>query len=256
MKKRIPLILVIGAGLVVMAAVAAFLFLGTIIKTGVEKVGPMITKVPINLDGANISVFSGSGELKGFVMGNPENFKASNSVSVGSVALKLEPGSVLSDKMIVRSVRVEAPEITYEAAFGGSNIGKILENIQAVASSGKSNPEQPGSEKKLQVDEFVITGAKLNVTASVIGGKAVTLPLPEIRLANLGQGPEGITAAELSAKVFGEVVESAAKAVTANAMKLGGDVADAAKNIGTSTKDSAKKAASGITDLFKKNTGD
>ncbi len=50
MKKRIPLILLVGAGLLVLAAVAAFLFLGTIIKTGVEKVGPMITKVPINLD--------------------------------------------------------------------------------------------------------------------------------------------------------------------------------------------------------------
>ena len=48
-----------------------------------------------------------------------------------------------------------------------------------------------------QVDEFVISGAKLNVTASVLGGSSVTLPLPEIRLANLGQNPEGITAAEL-----------------------------------------------------------
>jgi uncharacterized protein involved in outer membrane biogenesis len=256
MKKRLPLILLIGVGLLAIVAVGAFLFLGTIVKTGVEKVGPLITKVPITLDGASVSVFNGSGELKGFVMGNPENFKAANSVKVGTVALKLEPGSVLSDKMIVRSVRVEAPEITYEAAFGGSNIGKILENIQAVASSGQSNPDQPGSEKKLQVDEFVIAGAKLNVTASVVGGKAVTLPLPEIRLANLGQGPEGITAAELSAKVFGEVVESSAKAVAANAMKLGGDVADAAKDIGSSVQDNAKKAASGITDLFKKKTAD
>src|SRR5688572_11576419 len=254
MKKRLPIILLIGVALLVAVAVAGFLFLGTIVKAGVEKGGPFITKVPVTLDGATISVFSGSGELKGFVMGNPEAFKSKDSVRVGSVALKIEPGSVLSDKVIVRSIRVEGPEITYEAAFGGSNIGKILENIQSVASSGKTSPEQPGSSKALQVDEFVISGAKLNVTASVVGGTAVTLPLPEIRLANLGQGPEGITAAELSAKVFGEVVESAAKAVTANAMKLGGDMADAAKNLGTSTKDNAKKAASGITDLFKKKT--
>ena len=256
MKKRLPIILLIGVALLVAVAVAGFLFLGTIVKAGVEKVGPIITKVPITLDGATISVFSGSGQLKGFVMGNPEAFKSKDSVRVGSVALRIEPGSVLGDKVIVRSIRVEGPEITYEAAFGGSNIGKILENIQSVAATGKTEPEQSGSSKALQVDEFVITGAKLNVTASVVGGKAVTLPLPEIRLANLGQGPEGITAAELSAKVFGEVVESSAKAVTANAMKLGGDVADAAKNIGTSTKDNAKKAASGLTDLFKKKTTD
>jgi hypothetical protein len=101
------------------------------------------------------------------------------------------------------------------------------------------------------VDEFVITGAKLNVTASVIGGKTASLILPDIRLANLGQGTEGITAAELSAVAFKEVVEAAAKAVTANAAKLGGAVADSAKELGTSAKDSLKKASSGISDLIK-----
>jgi hypothetical protein len=254
MKKRLPLILLIGVALVAIAGVAAFLFLGTIVKAGVEKAGPYITKVPVKLDGANISVFSGSGELKGFVMGNPEGFKATDSVKVGSVAVKVEPGSVLGNKVIVRYIRVQGPEITYEAAFGGSNIGKILENIKAVAASGQTDPNQPGAQKALQVDEFVISGAKLNVTASVIGGSAMTLPLPEIRLANLGQGEKGITAAELSAKAFGEVVEAAAKAVAASAVKLGGDVTKAAENVGADAKDRVKKATSGVTDLFKKKT--
>jgi hypothetical protein len=252
MKKRLPLILLICAGLVVVAGIAAFLFLGTIVKAGVEKAGPYITKVAVKLDGANVSVFSGSGELKGFLMGNPAGFKATDSVKVGSVAVKIEPGSVLSDKVIVRYVRVEGPEITYEAAFGGSNIGKILENIQAVASGGQTDPNQPGAQKALQVDEFVISGAKLNVTASVLGGSAMTLPLPEIRLTDLGQGEKGITAAELSAKAFGEVVEAAAKAVAANAMKIGGNVTQTAEDVGTDLKDRAKKATSGVTDIFKK----
>jgi hypothetical protein len=251
MKKRILPIVIIIAGLLVAVLLAGFLFLGAIVKAGVERGGPFITKVPVTLSGANISVVNGSGQLKGFSMGNPEGFKAPQSVSVGSVSVKLEPGSLLSDKMIVRSVVVEAPEITYEAAFGGSNIGKILENIQAVASQGKSNPDQPGSKKKLQVDEFVITGAKLNITASVIGGNAASLTLPDIRLASLGQGPDGITAAELSARAFKEVVEAAAKAVTANAVRLGGSVADTAKEVGADAKDRLKKASSGISDLIK-----
>jgi len=252
MKKRVSTILIVLAALLLVVVLAGFLFLGTIVKAGVEKGGPFITKVPVKLGGANISVLNGSGELKGFTMGNPEGFKAPQSVGVGSVALKLEPGSLLSDKMIVRYVRVEAPEITYEAAFSGSNIGKILENIQSVASQGKTNPDQPGSKKKLQVDEFVITGAKLNVTASVLGGKSASLVLPEIRLANLGQGPEGITAAELSALAFSEVVEAAAKAVTANVGKIGGSVLEGAKGLETGTKDTLKKASSGISDLLKK----
>ena len=129
-----------------------------------------------------------------------------------------------------------------------------MENIQSVAASGKTDPNQPGSKKGLQVDEFVIAGARLHVTASVLGGATATLPLPEIRLANLGQGPEGITAAELSAKAFGELVEASAKAVAANAVKIGGDATEAAKNLGTDIKDRAKKATSGLGDLLKKNT--
>lgn len=251
MKKRLLWVLFAGLVILVILAAAGFLFLGTIVKAGVEKGGPFITKVPVNLEGAKISVFNGSGELKGFTMGNPEGFKAPQSVRVGSVAVRLEPGSLLSEKMIVRSVQVQSPEITYEAAFGGSNIGKILENIQAVAALGKTE-EQPGTETALQVDEFVITGATLNVTATVLGGRAVTLPLPDIRLANLGQSPEGITAAQLSALAFAEVVEAAAKAVAANAVKIGGDVADSAKEIGAEAQDRFKKAASGVSDLIKK----
>lgn len=251
MKKRLLWVSVAGLALLLVLAVAGFLFLGAIVKAGVEKGGPYITKVPVNLDRANISVFSGSGEIKGFTMGNPEGFKSPQSVSVGSIAVRLEPGSLLAEKLIIRSVQVQAPEITYEAAFGGSNIGKILENIKAVASMGKTE-DQPGTEKALQVDEFVITGAKLNVTASVLGGRTATLPLPDIRLQNLGQGPEGITAAELSALAFSEVVEAAAKEVAANAMKLGGNVAESAKELGTEAKDRLKKASSGISDLIKK----
>lgn len=258
MKKRLILVLLVGVALLGILAVAAFFFLGTIVKAGVENGGPLITKVPIKLDGATVSVFNGSGQLKGFVMGNPEGFKTTESVRVGSIGLKLEPGSLLSDKVIVRSVRVEGPEITYEATgIKGSNIGKILENIQSVASQSTTPPpgsEQPAPSRKLQVDEFVISGAKLNVTASVLGGRTATLPLPEIRLANLGQGPDGITAAELSSRAFGALVEASAKAVTASAVKLGGEATEAAKNIGTDAQDRVKKATSGISDLFKKKT--
>jgi uncharacterized protein involved in outer membrane biogenesis len=252
MKKRVFIVLLLGAAVLGIVVAAAFFFLGSIVKAGVEKGGPVITKVPVKLERANISVFNGSGELKGFVMGNPEGFKAPDSVRVGSVTMSLKPGSLMSEKMIVHSVRVEGPEITYEAALGGSNIGKILENIRASASTGKTTPDQPGSKKKLQVDEFIISGAKLNVTASVLGGQSATLPLPDIKLTNLGQGPEGVTAAELSALAFAEVVEAAAKAVTANAAKLGGNVAEAAKDLGTDAKDRLKKASSGISDLIKK----
>src|SRR5688572_15501877 len=257
MKKVIVGILVAGVLLLVVAVALGFFFLGGIVKKGVETVGPAITKTDVRLAGATISVFDGNGELKGLVVGNPEGFKTPEAIRMGSVALALEPKSVLAKKVIVRSVRVEGPEITYEAALGGSNIGKLLDNIKATASQEKTSPTtstNTGAHKAIQVDEFVITGAKVNVSASVLGGRTATLALPEIRLANLGQGPEGITPAELSVKVFSVLVEEVAKTVAKDAAKIGQEFTDKAKDLGTGAQDRLKKVGSSVTDLLKSKT--
>lgn len=263
MSKRIGALFIAGVLLLVIAAVAALLMLNRVVKAGVETAGPMVTKTPVTLGAANISIFSGSGSLHNFVVGNPEGFKTSEAIKVGSVAVSLVPKSVLSDKVWVKSVRVEGPEITYETALRGSNLSKLLENIQAMAGAGGASTNTSGKKTALQVDEFVISGGKINVGATMLGGRTVTLPLPEIRLASLGQGPDGITPAELSAKAMEAILSGTLKAVADNAVALGKDALDAAKtmggaaagtakDLGTGTADKLKDAASGVKDLFKK----
>src|SRR5688572_18169223 len=158
MKKALKIALGIFVLVTLIGFVFGFVMLGSVVKAGVEKVGPMVTKVPVKLDGAAVSVFSGKGELKGFEIGNPEGYKTPHAIKVGSVGVEVVPKSVFGDKVIVRSINVQGPEITYETDLKGNNLSKILENVQSVA--GKSEPAQTGSSKptKLQVDEFVITG--------------------------------------------------------------------------------------------------
>lgn len=248
MKKRIVRILLGLVLVLVVVAVVALLFLGTIVKTGVQNVGPVVAKVPVTLDSANISVFSGSGELKGFVVSNPEGFKTKDAIKVGTMEVAIAPASLLKEKKHIRKIRVEAPEITYETGFGGSNLGKLLDNVSGTAEQDEKAPteEQQTTKTKLQVDEFIITGGKIHVGATMLG--SATLPLPEIHLTKLGEGPEGITPAELSKRVLSAVVDATTKAVAANAGKLG----EAGKALGTGATDQLKKAGSGVTDLFKK----
>jgi uncharacterized protein involved in outer membrane biogenesis len=264
MKKTIKIILgVVVLGLLV-ALVFGFMFLGSIVKAGVEEVGPMVTKVPVKLDGAAVSLFNGSGTLKGFKLGNPEGFKAAQAIQVGSVNVSIAPASVLKDKVIVRSVRVEGPEITFEQALKGNNLLKILENVQSIAGAGTNKTASTGGPgKKLQVDEFLITGGKITVAATMLGGKGATLSLPEIRLANLGQGPEGITPAELTEKALNAVVNGTLKAVAEGAgemakqgleigKKAGAEGVDTAKKAGTEATKAVQKVGGGLGDMFKK----
>src|SRR6188508_368649 len=125
--KKFKLIFGILVLLILVAIVFGFVFLGSVVKAGVENIGPMITKVPVKLGGANVSVFSGSGSLKNFELGNPENFKAPHAIKAGDVDVSISPGSLLADKIVIRHVRINSPEITYEQGMKGNNLSKILE---------------------------------------------------------------------------------------------------------------------------------
>ena len=110
--------------------------------------------------------------------------------------------------------------------------------------------------KKLQVDDFLITGAKVNVSLKGTGGFAAPITIPDIHLTSLGQSPDGITAAELTRKVLAEVSSDVARA----AVKVVGDIgkgavdaaSNAAGNAGKTATESVGKATKSVTDLFKK----
>ncbi len=239
--------------LLVVAVGLSIYFLGSIMKKGVETVGPQITGTEIKLDSATLSLLSGSGKLKGLLVGNPQGFKSPSAIKVGSVSVGVAPGSVLSGKVHVKEVRVEAPEITFEGGLKGNNLGKLLDNVQAATGGSEktATPENKAASRKLQVDDFVITGGRINLSVdlSVLGGKSATVPLPEIHLTNLGSGPDGITAGDLTAKVLKELLQAAIPAAEKAVADLGKGATGVLKDAG---KGATEKAAKSIGDLFKK----
>jgi len=236
------------------ALVAGYFFLGSIVKTGVEKVGPRVTKTDVKLKTATLSLFSGSGELKNFVVANPEGYKTPSAIQVGSVAVSVQPGSVMSGKVIVHSIKMIAPEITFEGTLSGNNLSKLLDNIKGSSEQDKQAPkEQKSSSKKLQVDDFLLTGAKVNLSTTLLGGRSATISIPEIHITNLGQGTDGITAAELAERVFSEITQKTIAAVTSEIGNLGKGATDLIKGAaGTNMAPTLDKATKGIGDLFKK----
>jgi len=254
MKKILIALVAVVLLLVIGGVVTLTLTLGSIVKKGVETVGPQITKTEMKLDSANISVFSGSGALKGFFLGNPDGYKTPSAVKVGEVAVGVSPRSVFSDKVRVTHVRVQGPEITFEGTLGtANNLSKILDNVNEVASGGKgaAPAEQSGASRKLQVDDFLISGAKVHVSMTILAGQSMTVPLPEIHFTNLGTGPEGITAAELTQRILNEVTVATLKAVQQNVGDLSKTATDAVKNATQGATNTLNNAKS-IGDLFKK----
>src|SRR5262245_21352420 len=167
MKKFIRRTILVLVLLIILGAVGVHFFLDSAIKKGVETFGPQITKVSVKLDSVSLSLLSGSGKIQGLVVGNPEGFKTPSAISVGTASLALQPRSLLSDKIVVKSIILKAPEITFETDLKNVNLKKILANVEEAAGGAKETKEKeakPG--KKLEVDEFKITGGKVRVSVN------------------------------------------------------------------------------------------
>lgn len=249
--KKSKIILGVLAGLIVVVLVAVVILgtqLGRIVRAGMETVGPKITQTTLTVSGVDVALVRGSAGVKGLVLGNPEGYQAPQSLSVSNVAVSLAPGSVFSDKLVVRSVEVRGLEVTFEGnPFGANNLTKIMANVQAF--TGASAPATNGSPaasaakgKKLEVDSLVIAGAKVHAILSFLGGREVTLPLPEIQLSALGTGPDGITPADLTETVLKEITVDTVKAVGQSAGNLGKGVLNGSD---------AGKLKEGLKGLFK-----
>jgi uncharacterized protein involved in outer membrane biogenesis len=247
---RVVAVLVI---LIVVAVIVGGFFLGTIVKKGMETVGPKIAQVAIKVEKVDLSLMTGSAGVKNLVVGNPEGYKTPQAISVGSAAVEINPLSVLSDKIVIRSVRVEAPEITFEGnPFSGNNLGAIMKNVNAATkgSDAKSaNASKPAGQggKKLEVDSFVVAGAKVHVSLTGMSGKEMNLVLPDIRLNDLGKGKDGITAADLTRRVLDAITTATIKAVADSATDIG-------KGTTKAVGESVNKITSGLGGLFKKST--
>lgn len=251
MKKWIIRIVVAVVILLVLTVVGVGLFLDKAVKKGVETVGPQLTKTTITLDSMKLSIIGGAGSIKGLSVGNPEGYTAPTSITLEKGSLAVSPGSLLSDKIVVKSVRIESAEIYIAGTPTKNNLTKILDNVEEATGGGKdATATTPSGKpaKKLQVDEFVMTGLKVTYAPPGFSGQTFPLKVPDIKLTNLGTGSDGITAADLTKRVISELTAQIGPVAAQEVGKFGKQVLET----GTTNLNKAAEQLKGVTDIFKK----
>ncbi len=256
--RRILKWMMILAVLLVAAIVGLTLFLGQGVKRAVEVVGPRLTKVDVQVQKVSVSLWSGRVEVDGLFIGNPEGYQSDSAIKLGSLVLATQPSSFFSDKVVVRRLDLMAPVITFEGGLKENNLSRILDNINErfEDTAGSGHPKEKKSDeanRKLQIDELVVANGKVHILMDVLSDRATTIDLPEIRLSNLGTGPEGITTAELTDRLLREIID---KATVVAARAIGGSVDDLTEGLKQAGQDAARKAldeaAQDVTNLLKR----
>lgn len=195
--------------LLLVATGGAAFFFDALVKRGVEAIGSQVTGVEVRLEGVNLSLLSGKGEIRGLTVANPKGYRAPHALKLERAFIHMKPLTAFSDRVVIHGVAIRGPDIHYEKRGGRTN----LEVIQANVESFRPADKKTEAGRKLQIDSLVVRDARVHWYGDKPDAPPTVLTLNEIHLKNLGQGPEGITGAELTRKLSAAVIRDTASAV-------------------------------------------
>ncbi|MGH8442537.1 MAG: hypothetical protein ACRETF_06485 [Nevskiaceae bacterium] len=222
MSKRL---LIVGGAIVVVLGIAAAVVLGRLgrlIESAVETQGPRMTGTEVSLGSARVSVFSGQGSLNDLRIGNPEGYSDGEAFDLGKIAIVVDPKSLASDVVRIRSVVIDGPRLLAEFnAAGRTNLKAILDRVKSVARAGGSTStgsSPGGQETKLIIEEFRFENAEARALAPAFNLDK-TLKIPPVVLKNLGAKQGGAAAADLANQILRPIVDSTVQAATREYVK-------------------------------------
>ena len=208
--------------------------------SAIRTYGSQVAGVPVSLSNARIVVADGTATLRGLVVGNPQGFKTPYALSLAEIRLTLDIGSLTRDVIRIKEIAILKPDVIYEYALGGSNLDVIQRNAERYVAAhlgGTRETAQAEPGKKLVIEHVYIKNGMVNVSADMLKGKAMVVPLPDLQLKDIGKQSNGATVGEAMKRIFGALTQGVTASVSS--LKLG-HVAD-----------SLKKGAGAATDVIK-----
>jgi hypothetical protein len=92
----------------------------------------------------------------------------------------------------------------------------------------------------------------VHVSVTAFGGRSATVTLPEIHLQDLGKGPDGITAAELTQRILEIIEKDAAQASAGTISNLGNQALSMAREMANGGTNSLQNVTKSLGGFFKK----
>ena len=264
MRKGLKIGIGVAAALVIVLAVAfyfVFTSLGSLIVVAVERFGSAATQAEVELKAAEVSVTSGEGALRGLRVGNPKGFATDSALRLGEISLKLDVATVTSDPVVIKEIVVRAPQVTYELGEAGSNIDALKRNVDRYAKRKSGGGQGTGAGgggdgatgPKLIIENLYVRDGTVKVSATGLGGKSLSVPLPAVHLRNIGKNTGGATPDEVMKVVFKSVSGSVGKAVSPLALDT---LTGAAEGGAAGAKDALEQGTKDAEDTLKKLLGD
>ena len=202
--------------LIIGAAIYIFGNLNQIIKEAVETVGPEVTETVVKLNGVDVKLKDGRGELSNFSIGNPAGFSKPNMLTLEKSVLQFQPLSITEDAAVIDEITIQGLVITAEQKGLTTNVQELLKVLESKSSGASSEPEPASSSEtdiKLIIKEINFADNGLVLATEKWGEYDVDFP--SFQLTDIGEKEGGLKPDELGMAILEPLMKQAEKAVKA-----------------------------------------
>lgn len=174
----------------------------------INRAAPSALGVPARIENVVVRPFKGEMSIEGLFVGNPKGFSTTSLLELSAARIELDVRSLFRDPLVVRSITLMRPRITYERGRQGSNLSALREALK-----GKRRPAapttQPGAERKPRrrviVERLFIEEPSVRFAWTGLGGYAFPIVLESVELTDIGREEGGVPADEIARAVLREL---------------------------------------------------
>lgn len=204
---KIVIVLII---LLIVAVAIGFLFVDAIAKRAVEESGTAALGVSTTLDKANVGITSGTFQLEGLRVANPEGFTSAHFMTLGTGAVNVDFKSLTKDTVELPELTLTGIDVNLDRKGLKGNYDVIFENLKKLESKGESS----GTGKQFVIRTVSVNDINVHVDVMPIGGDATKLDLKidNVTVNDVGSGGDsGLALAQvwdvLMKAIFAAVIE-------------------------------------------------
>lgn len=201
-------LLLIGGSLAL--AVVILLSLERFVRTEIERIVAEQAKVPVTVRDVRIAPFHGRARIDGVTVGNPPGFQQPVALSVRSIAVGWDWGSLATNRIVLPEMVIDGTELNFEGSLSDNNLETIRKNLSGLANVATTHGSDSGSgTNRYVVRRLSIVDTRVNIRlrAGSFQSSAEGIRLRPITLEHLGDPSHPLPTADLAAKMFDTLMQ-------------------------------------------------
>jgi hypothetical protein len=216
--KVVGVVVVVLVLLVVGVVVFAIASIDGIARRGVENGASYALAVPTTLDKAKVGLRSGTFEMEGLTVANPEGFASPHFLKLNAGGLAVTVSSLSQETVEIPLLSLTGIDVNLQRAGGKANYAVIMDNLKRFEGGGGGSGGGEKPAKTFVIRKIEIRDINAHVALAPGVGKTLTtdVAVPEIILADVGSGGEPLSMADLTSLVV--------KTVLSSIVQVGGDL--------------------------------